>query len=50
MSPCALRWTTAINIWSLNVPELLIANGVAAVGEVPIRVVAERMALAHHAA
>ena len=35
------------------VPELLIANGVAtadAVGEVPIRVVAERMAVAHHAA
>ena len=35
------------------VPELLIANGVAAadaVGEVPIRVVAERMTVAHHAA
>ena len=35
------------------VPELLVANGVAAAaatGEVPIRVVAERMAVAHHAA
>jgi hypothetical protein len=35
------------------VPELLVANGVAAaeaMGEVPIRVVAERMAVAHRAA
>jgi hypothetical protein len=35
------------------VPELLVANGVMtadALGEVPIRVVAERMAMAHHAA
>lgn len=35
------------------VPKLLVANGVAAaetLGEVPIRVVAERMAVAHRAA
>ena len=35
------------------VPELLVANGVAAadaMGEVPMRVVAERMAVAHYAA
>ena len=35
------------------VPELLVANGVAAadaLGEVPIRVVAERMAVGHRAA